>query len=92
MKMLQSPIASAVSHDKLSSFHDPPEEQMRTYCDMSQAIEYHLFSIVRWAPNAPAHRARPPRVLSALAESPAGRAAVARGDTHPGLLGCELQR
>ena len=42
--------------------------------------------------NAQAHRERPDRALSDLAELHRGGDAVARDDTHPGLLGCEWQR
>jgi len=44
------------------------------------------------ASNAPAHRELSNRSLSDLAEPQRGRDAVARRDTHPGLLGCALQR
>jgi len=42
--------------------------------------------------NASTHRERPKRDFSGLAEPQAGGDAVARDDTHPGLLGCVLQR
>jgi hypothetical protein len=42
--------------------------------------------------NASAHRERPHRALSDLTESQRGRDAVARRDTHPGLLCCTLSR
>jgi hypothetical protein len=42
--------------------------------------------------NVGAHRERPECAPSEFAESHRGRDAVARRDTHPGLLGCEVQR
>ena len=43
-------------------------------------------------PNAQAHRELPKRDLSAYVEPPRGSDAVARFDTHPGLLCCGMQR
>jgi len=43
-------------------------------------------------PNAHTHRERPQRAFSGRADPQHGRDAVARGDTHPGLLSCEVQR
>jgi len=42
--------------------------------------------------NAPAHRELPTRGPSAFSQPQPGSDAVARDDTHPGLLGCQWQR